>query len=313
MNQQQPLHVVFGHGQIGSLLARGLASRGLRVRVVSRRPLRLVDGIEHRVADATDTSAVDAAAEGAAVLYHCIGVPYPEWQQVLPRVGENLRRAALRQGARLVFLDNLYMLGRTEVPMTEDLPFAPRVAKGELRARLEQELLDAREQEGLDLAIGRASDFFGPGVTNSAVFYPPNLRQIARGGTVRVPGDPDQMHSYSYAPDVAEGLLRLGMAEKLPGPIWHLPVAFQDTTRRLVEDLGRHLGTRPRVKRMPNWMWAVGSLFSPVVREAREMVYQWEGPFVLHDHAFRFTFGMEPTPRDEALAASASWIRQTFR
>ena len=308
MNQTQPLHVLFGHGQIGSLLASGLASRGLRVRVVTRHPLQLPEGIVHRVGDATVASSAAAAREGAAVLYHCINVPY----QTLPRVGENLRQAALRHRARLVVLDNFYMLGRPDVPMTEDLPFAPRSAKGELRARLERELLDARKQEGLDLAIGRASDFFGPGVTGSAVFYPPNLRQIAKGGTVRIGGDPDQLHSYSYAPDVAEGLLRLGMAEEVPSPIWHLPTAFHDTTRQLIEGLGRALGTRPKVKRMPGWMWTVGGLFSPLVREAREMVYQWEGPFVVHDHAFRFAFGLEPTPREDAIAASADWIRRAY-
>ena len=35
-----------------------------------------------------------------------------------------------------------------------------------------------------------------------------------------------------------------------------------------------------------------------------EMVYQWELPYVLDDSAFRRRFGVEPTPVDEAIAAT---------
>ena len=63
------LHVVFGAGQVGRVLAAVLAGRGLSVRVVSRhRPPELADGIDWREADATDLDAAADAAKGASVV-----------------------------------------------------------------------------------------------------------------------------------------------------------------------------------------------------------------------------------------------------
>lgn len=311
--ESERLHVVFGYGQIGPLLARRLSQSGRRVRVITRTPPPgLPSGIEHRAGDAADAAFVQEATRGAGALYHCINVPYHQWNEVLPRVSASLRGAALVRGARLVVLDNLYMLGRPDGPMTEDAPLAPRSQKGELRAELERALLSAREHEGLDLAIGRASDFFGPGVTGSAVFHPMNLKRLAAGKRVDIGGDPDAPHSYSYAPDVAEGLFALGTAARIPAPVWHLPVAFQGTTRELLVAVGRELGVEPKVGTLPGWMWLLGGLFSPLIREAREMTYQWEGPFVVDDSRFRAAFGVEPTPLREAVTSTAAWIRSAF-
>ncbi|WP_373048749.1 NAD-dependent epimerase/dehydratase family protein [Vulgatibacter sp.] len=305
------LHVVFGYGQIGPLLASRLAASGHQVRVVSRHRPKLPPGIEHLAGDASDEAFTRDAVRGATAAYHCINVPYPQWFELLPRIGQSLRQAALASAARLVVLDNLYMLGRPDAPMTEATPLAPRSKKGELRARLELDLLASRER-GLELAIGRASDFFGPGVTGSAVLHPTNLKRLVAGKRVDVGGDPDAPHSYSYAPDVAAGLFTLGTSVRVDEPIWHLPVAFQGTTRALVEAVGRALGVDAKVGTLPGWMWLVAGLFSPMIREAKEMTYQWEGPFVLDDSRFRSAFGVEPTPRGEAIAATAAWIRERF-
>ena len=40
------------------------------------------------------------------------------------------------------------------------------------------------------------------------------------------------------------------------------------------------------------------------MRALREMVYQWERPYVIDDRRFRSTFGVEPTPIDAALRAT---------
>jgi len=39
---------------------------------------------------------------------------------------------------------------------------------------------------------------------------------------------------------------------------------------------------------------------------------QWEVPFVLDDTRFRTTFGVTPTPLDEAIAETARWASSTF-
>ena len=52
--------------------------------------------------------------------------------------------------------------------MTEDLPLAATTVKGATRAAMTAELLAAADAGRVRVTIGRASDFFGPGVTEGS-------------------------------------------------------------------------------------------------------------------------------------------------
>jgi hypothetical protein len=43
----------------------------------------------------------------------------------------------------------------------------------------------------------------------------------------------------------------------------------------------------------------------PLMRELRQLSYQWTAPYVLDDSAAREHFGMEPTPWDEVCRRTA--------
>lgn len=47
------------------------------------------------------------------------------------------------------------------------------------------------------------------------------------------------------------------------------------------------------------------SLVVPLVRELRQLSYQWMRPYLLDDSAAREHFGMEPTPWDQVCRRSA--------
>jgi nucleoside-diphosphate-sugar epimerase len=168
------LHVVFGTGQVGSALAAHLASLGIPVRTVSRhRPAELAGGTGWRAADVTDPEAAADAAKGASVVYQCVNAPYTQWPELFPPLQRGVLTAAQRTGALLVVLENLYGYGPAGgKPMTEDLPLAATTVKGRTRAAMTAELLAAAEAGRVRLAIGRASDFSGPGVTQGSVASP---------------------------------------------------------------------------------------------------------------------------------------------
>ena len=70
----------------------------------------------------------------------------------------------------MVSLENVYGYGPTGgTPMTEDLPLAATTVKGRTRAAMTEELLAAADAGRVRIAIGRASDFFGAGVTESTL------------------------------------------------------------------------------------------------------------------------------------------------
>ena len=129
------LHVVFGAGQVGRVLAALLAERGVTVRVVSRhRPAGLAEGIDWRAADAADLGAASDAAKGAAGIYQCLNAPYAQWPERFPPLQRGVVAAAERAGALLVSLENLYGYGPTGgKPLTEDLPLAATTVKGRTR------------------------------------------------------------------------------------------------------------------------------------------------------------------------------------
>lgn len=197
------LQVVLGAGAIGLTVTRELDRRGSRVRVVNRSGnAQVPGGVETVAADLSDLSAAREATRGASVVYNTVNPPYHKWIDLFPPIHTNVIDATTRVGARLVMADNLYMYGRPgDKPMSEDSPVTPATPKGELRARMAAQLFDAHDRGDIEIAIGRASDYFGPlGLTSqmgARVFGP-----LLEGKKAQVLGDPDTRHTYTYLPDI---------------------------------------------------------------------------------------------------------------
>ena len=307
------LHVVLGAGQIGSLLAHRLLERGHRVRQVRQGPAgEARPGLEWLSGDVADPAFAERAARGARVVYHCVNPPYHRRQRLLEPIARGILHGVRAADAKLVVLDNLYMYGRCERPFTEDGPMRPVSRKGELRARVARLYAEAHARGEARVTSGRASDFFGPGITLAAIFGERNYRRLLAGKPAEAFGDPDAPHAYSYGPDVAEALAVLGERAEADGEVWHLPAVPAEPTRKLLERLARALGVEPRVVRVPDAVLKVLGVFDPIVREVPEMTYQWKAPFLLDDSRFRRTFGQRPTPLADAVAATAEWARQHY-
>jgi nucleoside-diphosphate-sugar epimerase len=308
----QQLHVVLGGGQIGDRLASMIAARGERVRVVQRSQREESRSNVTRMAgDITDLSFAEAATAGASVVYDCMNPQYFQWPTHLLPLGAAALHGAQKAGARLVALDCLYMYGRPDGAMREDSPRNPCSKKGVLRVQLEELRMSAAKRGDLEVAIGRASDFFGSDVPLSA-FGPRFYERLFAGKSIECMGDPEILHSYSYADDVAAGLFTLGTDARAANKVWHLPTPPAESTRRLSERLAQGLGRELRLKRVPRWLLAGVGLFSPMMREIPEMMYQWEVPYVIDDAQFRSVFGYGATPIEQAVAETVAWARTRY-
>ena len=303
--------MVFGTGQVGHALAAVLAGRGLTVRVVSRhRPPELADGIDWRAADATDTDAASDAAKGAAVVYQCLNAPYTQWPERFPPLQRGVLAAAERNGALLVSLENLYGYGPAGgKPMTEDLPLAATTVKGRTRAAMTGELLAAAADGRVRVAIGRASDFFGPGVTAGSTLGERVFGNALAGRRADFIGDPDLPHTYSYVPDIAAGLATLGTDARAAGQVWHLPGPATVTTRALLDLVAAEVGHPVGIRSVPKLAVRALGLVNPMMRELAEMSYEFDEPFVLDTSKYQAAFGTAGTPLAVALAATVAWYR----
>ncbi|MHB8140072.1 MAG: NAD-dependent epimerase/dehydratase family protein [Vulcanimicrobiaceae bacterium] len=310
------LHVVFGAGQVGQRLAEQLAAAGKRVRIVRRSPLAAA-GVEVRRGDASDRQVCIEAAAGATTLYHCMNPPYSAavWADALPRWMDNLIEAAGRNNARLVVLDNVYALGKPAGHLlSEDSPVNPCSPLGEIRARVAQRLFDAHRRGDVVATIGRASDFYGPGGGSASFMGDIFWRPALAGKTVRVPIDPDAVHTYHYIPDVATGLATLGCAERSAyGGPWMLPCTPAETMRTLARRCAQYLGREIRLTEIPRWLPKTLGIVSPPMRELAHMRYQWDEPFVVDDSRFRARFGVAPTDVERAAEKTVAWAREAFR
>jgi nucleoside-diphosphate-sugar epimerase len=312
MSDNVELHVIFGTGAVGMSVMDELMQRGRRrVRMVNRSGRASVpDGVEVVGGDATDEAFAREASEGASVVYFALNPPYDKWSELFPPLQAGVLEGAARAGAKLVAMENLYMYGPTDGrPLTEDLSHAPNTRKGAVRAMMSKELMEAHKSGKVRVAIGRASDFFGPRVLVSAAGEQVFGRAV-EGKSAQVAGDPDQPHTYTYVPDIGRGLVILGEREKALGQAWHLPSPETLTTRQFVEMIFEEAGKPARIQAAPKIVLRAMGLFNPGIRETIEMLYEFEEPFVVDHSKFEEAFGEQATPLRESIQRSIRWYRE---
>jgi nucleoside-diphosphate-sugar epimerase len=306
-------HVVIGaSGGIGHAVCDDLSDRGLPVRAVSRNGAWSPLGGEALAADVSTAEGAAAAVKGAAVVYQCAQPAYTRWAQEFPPLMKTITDATARAQATLVMADNLYMYEPVDGPIREDSPTRPSSVKGQLRLDLAQGLLDRHARGDLPVAIGRASDYFGPhgpGSTPGALI----CRPLAKRSRPRWLGDLDQPHSLHYLPDVAAALVTLGTSDAAPGRAWILPAGPARTGREWIAlaqaaagiPVGKPGVVSPAMNRL-------AGLFIPMVGALNEIMYQFTAPFVVDDSGFRQTFAEQVTvtQAEEAWGSTMAWFRE---
>ena len=274
----------------------------------------VIPGVQLVAGDATDPAFTSQVSAGAEVVYFCLNAAnYDLWAQEFPPLQRGVLIGAQASRARLVVLDNLYAYGPTGGrDLVESMPARPTSAKSETRAAMTSELLSAHDAGRVEVAIGRASDYFGPGTTQSALGETVFGTALA-GRRAQVMGKPGLLHSYSYTPDVAAALVTLGTRSGATGSVWHLPVAEARSTREIIDHVYGLAGRRPRcIAAGPTTLRSLG-VVKPLMREYLHTLYQFTERWVVDDSRFCSTFGVQATPMNDALAATLQWYREAAR
>ena len=312
MSTGNEVQVVLGAtGGIGSALVEELVRRGGRVRAVSRSGSAPAgaEGVEAFKADVSKSEVARAACSDASVVYHAAQPPYTRWRQEFPVMTDAVIEGAASARAKLVFADNLYMYGPgSPKPMTEETPQRATGKKGRVRILMAERLLGAYRTGRVRVAIGRASDYYGPGGTGTIAGDTVFGAAVA-GKTVRWPGSLEVPHQFNYLPDLARALITLGEREEADGEVFHLPAAEPITGRRFLDLVSAEVGRPVKVSIISKATLRVLGAFSPFIRELGETVYQFEGPFYADASKYERTFGsFEPTPHEKAIARTVAWF-----
>ncbi len=306
-------HVVVGFGAIGSAVVHNLLARGERVRVVTRSGSGPEHPLVERVAmDAADGAALARRADGAVAIYNCANPPYHRWPTDWPPIADALLGAAERTGAVLATMSNLYGYGPVIGPMTEDTPLAAVYTKGLVRADMWRAALAAHDAGRARVTEVRASDYIGPNAQTQ--FGARVVPRLLTGRAVRVLGDPDAPHSWTYTEDAAHLLVTVARDERAWGRPWHVPSHPARSSGQVVAEMCR-VAAVPEVpvKALPTWLIRVGGLVSPLLRELPEVAYQHDQSFIMDSSTTEQTSGLAPTDWDTVLTETMRPFRVRTR
>ena len=311
MTDTTPHVTVLGaSGGIGNAIVRELAGRGHAVTAVNRAgDADVPAGVGRRAGDLRSPDAAVRAIGDADVVVMAGQPPYPRWVAEFPTLVDTELAGAEAAGARLVFVDNLYMYAPADGPLTERSPEHADDPKGTLRRQLGETLLAAHAAGRMPVSIGRFSDYYGPGGTNSGV-YVTGIAPGLAGKTMRGMVDLDQPHTLHYLPDAARGFATLVTDERADGEVWVLPAAPPITQRRFFDLVNAALPRPVRIGKITPLMVRLAGLANPMIREVRSTMVQWDRPWVVDTSHFTSVFGeLGTTPHETAVPRTVAWFR----
>ena len=304
-------HVVLGGGPVARAIVAALTQRGIDADVINRSGTE-IPGARTVTANVLDTEHLKSIVLGSDAVYQASQPEYHRWPEEFPAHQDSVVRAVRGTDAVLVAVENLYGYGPVAGPLTESLPLVATTRKGKTRADLWRTLEAEYKAGRLKATAGRASDFFGPHVSGSAVgdrFFGPLLQ----GRKAELFGNPDALHSYTYVADFGEALVRLALDERSLGKAWHVPNAPAISTKAFLELTASIMGVEPKSVTRSKFQLRLAGLFIPPAKESIEMLYEFEEDFVVDHSAYGALFGNHATSLHDSISATVEWWRNNHR
>jgi nucleoside-diphosphate-sugar epimerase len=296
--------ILGANGTIGSVLTKELVGYTNKIRLVSRNPRKVNESDELFPADLSNPAFVDQAVEGSDVVYLVVGFDYnlKVWEEKWPTLMRATINACIKHNARLVFFDNVYSYDINAIPhMTEESEYNPPSRKGAVRKQISQMLMDEVKAGKLMALIARSADFYGPGndksFANEMVY-----KNFLKGRRANWFIDADKKHSFTYTPDAAKATALLGNTDDAYNTIWHLPTDKNTITgREFIELFSKEMKVPNKLVVMPMWMVRLAGIFVPVLKEMREMMYQYDRDYFFDSSKFDKRFNFKTTTYQEGV------------
>jgi predicted dehydrogenase/nucleoside-diphosphate-sugar epimerase len=223
--------VTGGTGFIGRYLVRALVDSGMRVRVLSRGAFNpfpeLGENVEICAASPRNPAAMAAALHGVKIVYHLARAEASTWEGYLENdvgVAEAVAVAALEaKVSRFIYCGTIasYDASKPGRAITEETTFGDMTRRNlyaRSKAMCEERLLQLSRGRGLPLVIARPGIVVGAG-------GPLQHWGIGRwhgAGAVKLWGSGNNILPFVLVEDVADALVRIGMAPDVIGKSFNL-------------------------------------------------------------------------------------------
>lgn len=245
-----------GTGLIGREVARILIDAGANVRIVSLDKIQINQGAEHVYGDLTDLSFCLEQTKDMDFVFHLAGIkgsievtkakPASFFVPLLMFNTNVLEAARRNKVKKLVYTSSIGAYSSAEIfKETENNDGPPQdMFPGWAKRMAELQIQAYREQYGLEWAVVRPCNVYGPGDNfdpENAMVIPSLMMRIHRGeNPLSVWGDGSAIRDFAYSADVAIGTIQ-ALHYGTRGSFVNLGSGDGYTIRQLVETLKEFL------------------------------------------------------------------------
>lgn len=296
-------------GGTGQVIVSELLLRGVRVVAFGRSEKKLKTLMEehnfnqrlsYKLGDVFDYQTIVDAAEGAEVIFKCIGVAYEEMEDKLILLGKSVMKAANILGAKIAIVDGIYVYGHQVAEGNESHPKQPHTKKGRLRVEYEKLIFSNKWRDAKAL-IFRLPDYYGATSQNS--YLQPTLEGMAANKVSIFVGNLKTPREYVYLPDAAKMMVNIAEKDDAYGENWNIPGAGVISGKEIIQIAREVTGNRKMVVPLTKNTVRFIGLFNPFMREVVEIMYLTKEGFVLSKEKYEQRIGPIPaTPFKKGLA-----------
>ena len=197
-------------------------------------------------------------------------------------------------------------------PFREDMAYLAQGKKGKLRANSSNIYEAAMRDDQIKALICRGPDFYGPGVTKSSFYGDRVFPNILKGKGIQVIGKLDKPHAMIYVFDYARAIVKLANDDSTIGQIWHAPMADALSQEEYLKLAYAIAGTTGKISSTPKIILKILGVFVPIFREVREMMYEWDEPYLVNTDKYESKYGNGVTQHKEAMLETLKWYRTEF-
>jgi nucleoside-diphosphate-sugar epimerase len=306
------MKTILGTGQLGLAIMQLLLDKNpdekiLLVNRTGKLNIPIPQNVQVTAADATSKKDMEGIAKKSKIIFSCTDMPYNKWANFYPATANALAHALSKTTVRLVFADNLYSYGNvSSAAMHEQMPHNAKTEKGKIRAGVINTLLYSGNAFNNRVAFVKAADFIGPRI-HKGIFGTDFLHSVYHGKTVRLFGNINLPHTFTYINDFAAAIINVGTANDTFGQIWHVPNAPALSLDKWVHLF--EVVTTKKIKKSvtPKFVIGLAGLFNSFIKELYEMAYQFEYPYLVNHDKYVSRFGNHNTYPSDIVKETVEW------
>lgn len=321
MNSDNPTHLILGFtGGIGHAVAVALSKRNTPIKVLVRnadKAKKYADGINNLEiiqGDAGNLDDLKKVFQEISVVHYCVNIPYQNWEKEALPLFKKCVDMAIEYQIKLVFPGNVYVYGSAKYnPVDEKHPHAAHTKKGQIRMEMEEMMVLANQDHGLQYTVVRMPDFYGPFVVNG--FSEELYINAIKGKAVRWIGDLNTEIELIYIEDGGEAMVLAALDGKSNGEVFNIPGIAATTAQKYLSEIVKTAGTNSKTSTLnSNFLFKIIGLFIPVVKELVEMLYLKREKLILDGKKFTEVLGPLPvTEYKVGIKNTVDWAKGFYQ